>query len=256
MIHTPMRATVIAVALWLCGTGVSFAQLAPGMTPGTRASGMPGTGMRGTGMPGTGMPGTGIPGMPSQPGMPVAAPGPGTALTPLGGIGLNLGSIAAPPQAAPMGTIGACGAPGIATSPTSAPSVAAFQAAGGIIPPTPAGAAPAFGTSSLSGACNPIVPGSALDTTTPPDPNTAANFVNGALPTTAVETGSGGLSPSVAVPPPTESPFGVGAVQPTNTGQSPLATLRSGPATSLVPVLPQPPVLFSSGCTGTPCTIP
>jgi hypothetical protein len=190
--RTQMRCAALAVVMLCCGdTGASFAQMPPGMTrgaPATRTA-------AGTGM------GTGA-SMQPQPGMPIAAPRPGTATLTMGGILLNLGNLAAPSQIGALGTITPCLAPGIAISPTSTPTTAAFDAANGIVLPTPAGSTPAFGTISLSSICNPITPGSPADSTALPDPNAATAFVDGALPLTSVEGSSPGMSPSIVVPPP------------------------------------------------------
>jgi hypothetical protein len=177
MTRAPIRCAALAVAM-LCsgGAGASFAQTAPSMTPGAPIQ--------------------------SQPGMPTAAPRPGTATLTMGGIFLNLGNLAAPSQIGALGAITACPASGIAISPTSVPTTAAFNAANGIVLPTPAGSTPAFGTISLSTVCNPITPGSPADSTAAPDPNAATAFVDGALPLTSVEGSSPGMSPLIVVPPP------------------------------------------------------
>jgi hypothetical protein len=238
MTRIPMRYTMLTAAiLCLGGTSASFAQLAPGV----------------------GLPGAPVTGTPTLPGVSATRPRPGTVtLTPLGGISLNLATQATPAQTGVLGTIAACPAAGIATSPTSAPSTAALQAANGIIPTAPAGSAPVFGNLTMSGACNPIVPGSTPATTAPPDPNVVANFANGALPLNALETGSGGMSPTIVVPSPTvSSPGTVTSSAPAlNTGENPLAFIDSGPTTSQIPVFPTPslpaPAISSSGCAGIP----
>jgi hypothetical protein len=188
MTRTPIRWAALAVVMLCCGgAGASFAQTAPNMTPRAPATGM----ATGTAT-----------GMQTQPGMPTAAARPGMATLTMGGIFLNLGNLAAPSQIGPLGAITACPASGIAISPTSVPTTAAFDAANGVILPAPAGSTPAFGTISLSTICNPITPGSPADSTAPPDPNAATAFVDGALPLTSVEGNSPGMSPSIVVPPP------------------------------------------------------
>jgi len=202
MTRAPMTCAALTIAM-LCGggAGASHAQLAPGMTPGTSATRM----MTGTGMQ-------------AQSAMPAAVPRPGiVTLTPLGGIQLNIGSLSAPGQIGALGAITACPAAGIATSPASGASTAAFDAANGIIPSTPAGVAPTFGTLSLSSACNPIMPGSPANSTLPTDVNAAAAFVDGALPVTAVESGSPGMSPLIIVPPPAAAvAYATGMMPPTS----------------------------------------
>jgi hypothetical protein len=203
--------------------------------------------------------------MQTQPGMPTAAPRPGMATLTLGGIQLNLGNLAAPSQIGALGAITACLAPGIAISPTSTPSSAAFDAANGIVPLTPAGTAPAFGTISLSSICNPITPGSPADSAAPPDPNAAAAFVDGALPLTSVEGSSPGMSPSIVVPPPAGASSVAGGIAPSalasignNTGSSStslgatdlgamdVASTASGGAPSSQIVTALPPALYSA----------
>lgn len=177
MTRAPIRCAALAVVMLCCGgASASFAQTAPTMAPGA--------------------------GMQTQPGLPTAVPRPGTVTLTMGGIFLNLGSLAAPSQIGPLGAITACPASGIAISPTSVPTTAAFEAANGVILPTPAGSTPAFGTISLSAVCTPIVPGSPVDSTAAPDPNAATAFVDGALPLTSVEGSSPGMSPMIVVPPP------------------------------------------------------
>jgi hypothetical protein len=203
MTRAPIKCAALAVVMLCCGgPGASFAQLAPSMTPGAPAT-------RTTGM-GTGT----ATSMPTQPGMPTAAPRPGVATLTMGGIFLSLGNLAAPSQIGALGTITACPAPGLPISPTSTPTIAAFDAANGIIPPTPAGSTPAFGTISLSSICNPITPGSSADSAAPPDPNAAVAFVDGALPLTSVEGSSPGMSPLIVVPPPAVASPVAGGITP------------------------------------------
>ena len=214
MMVSGTRRVIVALVVLCAGTGTSFAQLAPN-------AGMP----------------TLSPGLRRQPGVSTAAPPPGLAvLTPLGGIQLSLGSLVVPSQFGALGAVGACPAPGIAISPTSTPTVAAFDAANGIIPVSPAGTAPAFGTTSLSSACNPIVPGSSPETTASPDPNAAAAFTDGALPLATVESGSPGFSPSIVVPSPSD----------VATSESPAST--SAATDQLMTATP--PAISSSGCAG------
>ena len=180
---------------------------------------------------------------PMQPGIRAATPPLGGAAVPLGSIQLNLGSLA-PPASGTLGTIAPCPTSGISLSPASPAATTPTDAAAGVLPPSTIGTA--FGTLSMSGACNTIAPGAAPSATVPADPNAAANFANGALPLSATESNSGGLSPLVTVPPPS-IPAPPGSV-PLNTG---LQTPISGPAAALVPVLPIP-AISSSGCAGDP----
>jgi hypothetical protein len=216
MTRAPMRCAALAVVMLCCGdAGTSFAQIAPNMTSGAPAT-------RTTGI------GLGPASTPTQPGMPIAAPRPGTATLTMGGILLNLGNLAAPSQIGALGTITPCLAPGIAISPTSTPTTAAFEAANGIVPPTPAGSTPAFGTISLSSICNPITPGSPADSTALPDPNAAAAFADGALPLTSVEGNSPGMSPSIVVPPPAVASPVAGGIAPSGIAPSALALIGNG----------------------------
>jgi hypothetical protein len=268
MTYELTRTAAFAVVMLCCGGSVaSFAQPAPGMMPGVPSTGM--TAGTATGM---------STGLRTQPGMPTAVPRPGTATLTLGGILLNLGNLAAPAQIGPLGAITSCLAPGISTSPTSAPATAAFDAASGIIPSVPAGSTPAFGTISLSAICNPITPGSPTDSTAAPDPNAAAAFVNGALPLTSVESGSPGMSPSIVVPPPAVVPAVAGGMSSVAGGVLPLTLsmtgsgtgssstglgatdlgamdvtgIANGDAASGQIVTMPPPAISSSGCTGDP----
>lgn len=213
MTTSAMRCAMLALTIAVCGSrGASFAQLAPSATTGTSTMSI---------------------GTQRQPGLATAAPRPGLAtLTPLGGIQLSLGNLVAPSQVGALGAIGACPAQGIATSPTSAPSVATLDAANGIVSAAPAGTTPAFGTSSLSSVCNPIAPGSPADTTAP-DPNDAAAFADGALPLASEENGSPGFSPSIVVPAPSDTPAPV-------TGSAVADQLMTA----------APPAISSSGCAG------
>jgi hypothetical protein len=252
--RAPIRCAALAVVMLCCGyAGASSAQIAPSMTPGAPAT-------RTTGM-GTAT----ATSMPTQTGMPTAAPRPGVATLTMGGILLSLGNLAAPSQIGALGTITACPAPGMAISPTSTPTIAAFDAANGIISPTPAGSAPAFGTISLSTICNPIMAGSPADSAAPPDPNAAAAFVDGALPLTSVESSSPGMSPSIVVPPPAVVSTAAGGIAPSalalignNTGSSSttlgatdlgamdVASTASGGAPSSQIVTELPPALYSA----------
>jgi hypothetical protein len=218
MTRAPIRWAALAVVMLRCGgAGASFAQqLAPSMMPGAPATRTTaGTATQTTTS------------MQAQPGMPTAVPHPGTPTLTMGGIFLNLGNLAAPSQIGALGAITACPAPGIAISPTSTPTTAAFDAANGIVPLTPAGSTPAFGTISLSTICNPITPGSPADSVATPDPNAATAFVDGALPLTSVEGSSPGMSPSIVVPPPAVASPVAGGIAPSalavignNTGSS------------------------------------
>jgi hypothetical protein len=250
-----MRRAALAVVMLCCGGGASFAQTAPYMTPGAR--------------------------MQTQSGRPTAAPSPGMATLTMGSIFLNLGNLAAPSQIGPLGAITACPASGIAISPTSVPTTAAFEAANGIVLPTPAGSTSAFGTISLSTICNPVMPGSPADSTAPPDPNAATAFVDGALPLTSVEGSSPGMSPLIVVPPPAVASSAAGVIAPStviapsalamignNTGSSSTtlgatdlgaadlsatgldaASIADGGATSSQIVTEPPPALYSADVT-------
>ena len=78
----------------------------------------------------------------------------------------------------------------IATSPVTA-----------LLGTTPALTSP-FGTSTVTGACSPVTLGAATAAAPSSVPTTGASFSDAALPLDATETGSGGLSPTVDVPPP------------------------------------------------------
>lgn len=176
------------------------------------------------------------PTMPSRAGILAATPPLGGPAPALGNIQLSLGSLA-PPASGTLGTIAPCPTSGIPISPVSPGAAAPVDAANGVLPASTVGTT--FGMLSMAGACNPIVPGAAPTATAPPDPNAAANFANGALPLTATESSSGGLSPLVTVPAPSI---------PAPPGSVPLV---SGPAAALIPGFPIP-AISSSGCAGDP----
>ncbi len=231
MTRRAIRTTIVAAGLALGAAHPALAQVSSGINPygrGTFAISPYGAAT------------------PAQPGIRAATPPLGGPAVPLGTVQFSLGSLA-PPLSGTLGTIAPCSTRPAVTAP--------IDAANGVLPPLSVGTA--YGTLSMAGACNPILPGAAPAATAPTDPNAAANFANGAFPLSSTETSSGGLSPQVAVPTPSIPPS-PGSV-PLNTGlQTSSGFLFSGPASALVPVFPipapssSPPAISSSGCAGDP----
>jgi len=152
-------------------------------------------------------------------GMPTTVP-PGTPGTALGTIQLNLGALA-PTSGGTIGTIMTCPTSGIAAV-TPSTSLDASNAVGptAMLPPQlpPGATTPAaspFGTSIMTGACNPTSAavdstdalGSSVSAPIPCLPTIAGPaFSDATIPSAATEVGGPGLSPLVIVPTPDSSP--------------------------------------------------
>lgn len=143
--------------------------------------------------------------------------GPGNAL---GAIQFNLGALG-PIPGYTMGTIMTCPTTGIAAvSPsTTLDASNAVGATGTLSPQLPPGATasaiPSFGTSIMTGACNPTA--ATLDATealgnsvASPIPGlatiTGPAFSDATIPSAATEAGGAGMSPEIVVPTPDSSP--------------------------------------------------
>ena len=141
----------------------------------------------------------------------IPAVGPGNAL---GAIQLNLGALGPIPGNA-MGTIMTCPTTGIAAASTTLDASNAVGATGTLSPQLPPGATPpaisSFGTSIMTGACNPTA--AALDATealgnsvASPIPGlatiTGPAFSDATIPSAATEAGGTGMSPEIVVPTP------------------------------------------------------
>ena len=147
----------------------------------------------------------------------IPAVGPGNAL---GAIQLNLGALG-PIPGSTVGTIMICPTTGIAAASPSTTLDAsnAVGTTGMLSPQPPPGATPpaisSFGTSALSGACNPAA--ALLDATeasgdsaASPIPGlatiTGPAFSDATIPSAATEAGGAGMSPEIVIPTPDSSP--------------------------------------------------
>jgi hypothetical protein len=181
------RLFLITTVVMLVGGGTSFAQVGLTSSPAAPPAGAP----------------VGAPA-----GVTVSAPPAGSPGSALGAIRLNL---AAPIAGIGVGTITACpasGATGTVSGPPIDPSdpmasdmaTASTAPATASLPLSPtdplATENSQFGTSALSGNCSPP--------SAPPSPAAVdtSTFGDGAVPLSATEGGSSGLSPLIAVPPP------------------------------------------------------
>jgi hypothetical protein len=149
--------------------------------------------------------------------IPSVGASPGTAL---GTIQLNLGALA-PTSGGTLGTITTCPTTGIAPAiPSTTLDASNAVGATGLLPPqlppgaTPSAASP-FGTSIVTGACNPTA--AAVDSTealgnsvAAPIPGlatiTGPAFSDATIPSAATEVGGAGLSPLIIAPTPDSSP--------------------------------------------------
>ena len=119
---------------------------------------------------------------PTFPGQASSLPPPGAAANTLGTIQLNLGS---PIVGSGLGAIQICPASVTAGSTANFPVDATDATTN-----APAG----FGTSAMSGSCNPGSPASS------PGVISGSEFVDGSVPLSATEAGGSGLSPLIGVP--------------------------------------------------------
>ena len=151
--------------------------------------------------------------------MPTTIPSVGTPGTALGTIQPNLGALA-PASGGTIGTITTCPTTGIAAA-TPSTTFDASSAVGptAMLPPQPAPgatlpAASPFGTSIMTGVCNPTSAVTSTDalgsSVSAPIPGlatiTGPAFSDATIPSAATEVGGAGLSPLVIAPTPDSSP--------------------------------------------------